>query len=108
MDNQQSFGTWLKTRMTELGLTQQQVADAIGVRQQTVSKYLTGDEIPRTERVEHLATVLHVSVFDVLDAVTASIGFSPPEPGDVEARLARLQRAEEEVGRLRRELEGLG
>lgn len=108
MDNQQGFGTWLERRMTELGLTQQQVADAIGVRQQTISKYVTGDEIPRTERVEHLAAVLRVSVFEVFDAVSASIGVSPLEPGDREARLARLRQVEEEVERLRQELGEVG
>lgn len=97
----QSFGAWLRGHMSDRDLTQQQVAEAIGVRQQTVSKYLAGDEIPRTERVEALASILGVSVFEVFDAVAASIGATPLEPGDREAQLERLRHIEDEARRLR-------
>ena len=48
------------------GLTQRQVADAMGVSPSAVTQWELGNVIPRLMRIERLASVLHVDVSDLL------------------------------------------
>jgi transcriptional regulator with XRE-family HTH domain len=54
------LGETLKIRREELGLGQEQLADRLGVSQQTVSRWEHGTALPRPARVVALARLLDV------------------------------------------------
>src|SRR5690606_5884288 len=66
-----SFAKQLGRRMAEqrkmLGMTQQQVADLVGLRFQQISSYERGHRRPPRDRIPKLAEVLHMSVEEFFD-----------------------------------------
>lgn len=60
----------LSKRLMELrmknGLTQGQVADAVGVSRQSISKWELGEAVPGTEKVKKLGELYGLSVDDLL------------------------------------------
>lgn len=64
MVNAQEFGARLKALRLELGMTLQEVGDAMGVKQQSVSGWEDGS-VPRPYRWERLARVLRTSVAEL-------------------------------------------
>lgn len=60
--------TKLAARRAALGVTQQQLADQIGVTQQLISRLERGDRLdPRTSTSLRLAAALGVSIYDLID-----------------------------------------
>ena len=55
------FGTRLKTLRRQSGLTQQQLAEQIGVTKSVISFYELRERVPSPEVLIKLATVFHVS-----------------------------------------------
>jgi transcriptional regulator with XRE-family HTH domain len=64
-----TFAEWMRARMDELGLTQDQVAEAAGITQQTISKYVNGKAKPKAGHVRTLARALRVEPSELLDHV---------------------------------------
>lgn len=58
--NESVFAQALKNALDESGLSQQALADAVGVGQQTVSKWVTGLAMPRPEKIDLIETALDV------------------------------------------------
>ena len=56
-----SFSEQLKKARVEAGLTQQQVADAIGITNSTYCGYETGKRQPDVEKIRQIAKLLHTS-----------------------------------------------
>jgi transcriptional regulator with XRE-family HTH domain len=56
----------LRARRVELGLTQVDVAEMLGIKQPSYAKFETGIYEPRLRTLYRLATVLDVSVYDLL------------------------------------------
>lgn len=87
MENQ-TFASWLDEKMRDLGLTQAEVADRIGCRQQNVSSYLRGTKFPGTTTIEPLADALQVTREEVLDRIAQTKrsrgGPSRPDTGNDE------------------------
>jgi transcriptional regulator with XRE-family HTH domain len=88
------LGGAVRRRREELGLGQEQLAAALGVRQQTVSRWEHGLAVPRPGRVVELARVLALEPA----ALHRLAGYLPSEHpsawDDVLARLPELARAE--------------
>lgn len=59
-------GEALKIRREERGLGQEQVAQQLGVSQQTVSRWEKGLALPRPDRVRQLAALLHLDTAHLL------------------------------------------
>lgn len=57
---------YIKARREALGLTQNQLADQIGVTQTAVNYWETGKRIPRGENLLQLARILHSSLDELL------------------------------------------
>ncbi len=55
-----SIGTALHDEMSRRGWTQPETAEHLGVRQQTISRWLTGDNIPAAKHWQVIARFLHV------------------------------------------------
>ncbi|MET8703657.1 helix-turn-helix domain-containing protein [Kitasatospora sp. NPDC004723] len=64
-------GNLLRKLRKRLGLTQQEVADAIGCSRSSVSEWETRGRVPRAARLKALASLLRVKVSDLL---------APPNP----------------------------
>lgn len=77
--------------MRLLGLSQKAVAARVGVSQQTVSKWLTGETQPRVKLLPALADALSI---DPTELSAALVAINEPAPGDAasELRLAALDR----------------
>jgi len=99
------FGPRLKALRRQANLTQQALADRLGVGQQTVREWERGDKRPLLERIPRLAEVLGVApgrLFpDGENPAADRVDETLPPEASIEARLARIER------QLRRVLEDL-
>lgn len=62
------YGAWLHHLRTEKGLSQQQLADEIGVPQSTLAYWERTGKLPGREVIIKLSRILRVSVQDLLRA----------------------------------------
>jgi len=93
------FGERLELELTRVGLTQQQFATEIGVSQQTVSKWITGETTPRFRHLPHIEEVVGVPVGSLSPLLFAPHDAPPPLP--------RHPRTPTSVAALRRKMNGL-
>jgi transcriptional regulator with XRE-family HTH domain len=54
------IGRKIKGARTQLGMTQGQLAEALGIENVTMSRIETGSQLPSLDRLQHLAEILHV------------------------------------------------
>ena len=64
--DQQAIGKFIEKKRRELLLTQQQLAERIGVSTKTVSKWENGRSMPDYSVVEGLCAVLNISVSELI------------------------------------------
>lgn len=69
MYNYGVFGRWLRPKMQNQGLTQKQLGDLVGLRQQAVSRWLADDAVPEARSVRPLAVALDVASDEVLEQI---------------------------------------
>ncbi|HMJ75412.1 MAG TPA: helix-turn-helix transcriptional regulator [Iamia sp.] len=69
----------LREQMLLLGLSQADVATQVGVRQQTVSKWLTGETQPRVKLLPALAVTLGLEPTDLSTALVPPVGDRPAD-----------------------------
>lgn len=67
-----TLGTIIQKKRAERGLSQEQLAEQVGVSRQAVSKWEVGDAIPDTDKLVPLARALGITVDELL-------GNAPPE-----------------------------
>jgi transcriptional regulator with XRE-family HTH domain len=60
------FGDFVKLRREELNLDQTELAQSLGVHQQTVSKWEQAKTVPKPQRIRRLAEILRVEVADLM------------------------------------------
>ena len=61
-----TFGQVMQTRRAALGLSQERLAELVGVSRQAVSKWEVGDAMPDTDRLLPLARALGITVDELL------------------------------------------
>ena len=61
------FARRLKKRLKELEVTQEELADRIGVVHSTISTYVNARSVPLTTHVVRIARVLDLEVRDLID-----------------------------------------
>lgn len=77
------FGDFVKLRREELNLDQIGLARALGVQQQTVSKWEQAKTVPKPHRIRQRAQVLRADVADLMRYA----GYLPDdEPAEVQAQ----------------------
>lgn len=74
----------LKAARIKAGLTQQQIADEIGITKSTYCGYETAKRNPDPQRIKQLAKVLHISADTLLD--TGIETKKSPAPAEAETR----------------------
>ena len=67
MLNSSKVGNFIMEKRKERGMTQQQLADKLSVSFQAISKWENGTTYPNIEILKNLATILEVSVDEILD-----------------------------------------
>lgn len=97
-------------------ITQEALAEAVGVRQQTVSKWLARDSTPRAGRVAIISRELDWPLEEIMASIEEQTA-GQADIGEDEAELDRaelkrrlrqaLRQAEKEVRRLRGQLDDL-
>ena len=78
------FGSTLRQLRLQMGSTQQEVADALGMDRSTLNKYETGDRIPNMLTVRRLAAFYGISVDELtsVDQTTTPIALDILLGGD--------------------------
>lgn len=61
-----SFGENFKTARMRAGLTQQQVADAIGLDRTAIAHYENNDSMPKPRNLNRLCELFDISLSDLL------------------------------------------
>ena len=64
-----TLGAIIQKKRNECGMSQEQLAELIGVSRQAVSKWEVGDAIPDTDKLVPLARALNISVDELLGNV---------------------------------------
>ena len=62
-----TIGEIIQRERTRLGLSQEKLAEQVGVSRQAVSKWELGDAVPDTDKLVPLARALEISVDTLLD-----------------------------------------
>ena len=76
-----SFAENLATLRRLKGMSQEELAAAIGVSRQTLSKYETGESLPDIERCRALAEAFGVSLDELVSFEAPEPGVAPPPRG---------------------------
>ena len=63
----ESFGQRIRTRRTEMGLTQQQLADLMFVSRRTIINWESGNSLPDISMLARLASHLDLGTIELLD-----------------------------------------
>ena len=70
--NQEKIGIFISTLRKEQGLTQQQLAEAIGVSNKTISKWECGRGMPELALIVPLCHILHTNINEFLSGVNSN------------------------------------
>jgi transcriptional regulator with XRE-family HTH domain len=62
----QTFGDNLRDILDDAHMSQSELADAIGVTQAAISKYIHGRTMPSAKVLNNIAHVLDVDIFDIV------------------------------------------
>ena len=89
----EEFGARLRGIREKRGLTQQQLADALRIHRPTITQYESGSVFPEGERLAKLASVLEVSLDELI------LGKASEQPDEV--RDTRLRAVVRELEQLR-------
>ena len=95
------FGNYLYTLRRGAGMTQQELAEKLGVTNRTISKWETGETFPETSQLIPLADLFHVTVDELLrgcgsvERTASDPGLSSelPEEGTADANTDRSKRS---------------
>ena len=64
--NQEKIGVFIADMRKKQGMSQKQLADAVGVTDKSVSKWETGKSLPEISKMEVLCETLHISINELL------------------------------------------
>jgi transcriptional regulator with XRE-family HTH domain len=89
-DQRENFARALGRARAECGLSQRELAAALGVSQASVSQWLTGQSAPKPERVADLERVLRLAP----NALARHLGFAPSDELDGKSVMTVAEAAE--------------
>ena len=89
-DQRKHFARALQRARSECGLSQRQLATALGVSQASVSQWLTGQSAPKPGRLADLERVLRLSP----NALARHLGYLPREEPDPKSVMTVAEAAE--------------
>lgn len=83
------FGEYFRSRREDLGISQKEAAERLGVSANTVARWERGSALPTAARVTSLRDLLGISRARIADLVRGTA--PPPGAEAVEARIAELE-----------------
>jgi transcriptional regulator with XRE-family HTH domain len=89
-DQREHFARALQRARSECGLSQRQLAAALGVSQASVSQWLTGQSAPKPGRIAELERALRLSP----NALARHLGYSPGDEPDAKPVMTVVEAAE--------------
>lgn len=78
-----TFAERLAALLKERSISQRELAETVGVTEASMSRYMNGSRVPKSEVVANMATALHTTS-DYL------LGTEPPDLGDDFPKIKRL------------------
>lgn len=100
--NQIEIGKYISTKRRALNLTQEQLADLLGVSNKTISKWENGKCMPDYSIIEKLCSALHVTLEELLAGEDASRNSTT----SADDRILELLRRTQELERIKYMLVG--
>lgn len=91
-----TINEWLRQKVKERGMTQQELAEALGVSQTAVYRYLKGDIEPSIKHIKKLAKLFDTPESELL--AMKGIKIETPPPSDDE-RMEKLNKELEELSK---------
>lgn len=64
--NQEKIGAFITDMRKSQGMSQKQLADAVGVTDKSVSKWECGKSLPEISKMEPLCEALHININELL------------------------------------------
>ena len=92
--NQVAIGNYIAQKRRALNLTQEQLADMLGVSNKTVSKWENGKSMPDYSIIQKLCETLHVTIAELMDGNDA-VAENGVRAHDEEQILDLLRRTQE-------------
>lgn len=89
-DQREKFARALQRARSECGLSQRELAAALGVSQASVSQWLTGQSAPKPVRIAELERVLRLAP----NALARHLGYSPSDEPDSKPVMTVLEAAQ--------------
>ena len=89
-DQREHFARALQRARSECGLSQRELAAALGVSQASVSQWLTGQSAPKPGRIAELERVLRLTP----NALARHLGYSPSDKPDPKPVMTVVEAAE--------------
>lgn len=89
-DQREHFARALQRARSECGLSQRELAAALGVSQASVSQWLTGQSAPKPGRIAELERVLRLPS----NALARRLGYSPSDEPDSKPMMTVVEAAE--------------
>ena len=97
--NQAAIGSYIARKRREENLTQEQLAERLGVSNKTVSKWENGKCMPDYGIIQKLCDVLHVTLSELMDGEDAAQArVRVPDDGQIHDQLRRPQELERQKG----------
>lgn len=93
----ESIGMFICELRKEIGMTQKEMAEQLGVSDKTVSKWETGRGIPDTTILNKICDVLHISVVELLSGEKLDDTVKQASELDVESLLRKREEIEKDV-----------
>lgn len=75
--NQEKIGAFIADLRKKQGMSQKQLAEAVGVTDKSVSKWETGRSLPEISKMESLCGVLHININELLSGERLSEAVYP-------------------------------
>jgi len=89
-NTQRDMGYRIAQRRTEMGMSQEKLAESIGVNRNTVMRTENGEHIPRADKIAAICEVLRVTPNELF-------GMNHSIEASEDARLSKLQKALEQL-----------
>jgi transcriptional regulator with XRE-family HTH domain len=89
-DQREKFARALQRARSECGLSQRELAAALGVSQASVSQWLTGQSAPKPVRIAELERVLQLTP----NALARHLGYSPSDESDPKSTMTVVEAVE--------------
>ena len=74
-----AFGQRLLNLLQKQGITQKELADRINTTEATLSRYVSGDRVPKADTLANIATALHTTSDYLLDIESDDFDFPKVE-----------------------------